>query len=187
MTRPRRADPLTNPKDTPAEYAIAAALQALDRVASKYETAWGIGRLPRLVSPSTAARFDSARKKLNDAIASGDADTVATRAEIMVRGWHALDKEAREADNAPEDEDRFWCVRADDGTAFVFVQHETDTHLASRRFPDHRVWSMPEVIRVLTDPDLASINQVKQIFSGATVSAVRAVKTGPLDEDEIPF
>lgn len=187
MTKPRRADPLTNPRDTAAEYAIAAALQALDRVASKYETAWGIGRLPRLVSPSTAARFDSARKKLNDAIASGDAEAVATRAEIMVRGWHALDKEAREADNAPEDEDRFWAIRADDGTAFVFVQHETDTHLASKRFPDHRVWSLPEVIRVLTDRDLASVNRAKQIFSGATVTEVRAVKSGPLEEDTIPF
>lgn len=187
MARPRPADPLTNPKDTPAEFALAAALQPLDRVAAMYEAQWGVGRLERLVSPATAAKFASAKAKLDAAIQSGDQDAVVTRADILIRGWHALNREAQDAGHLPHDAGQYWGITADNGDAYIFVQHETDTTLAAKLFPGHRVWSLPEVIRVLTDRDLASVNRAKQIFSGATVTEVRAVKSGPLEEDTIPF
>lgn len=187
MSKPRPADPLTNPRDTPAEYAIAAALQSLDRVASEYEAQWGVGRLERLVSPATAAKFASAKAKLDAAIQSGDSDAVVTRADIMIRGWHALNREAQDAGFLPHDARQLWAVRADDGTPFVFCQHETDTRAARAEYPDHRVWSLPEVIRVLASADMHGVNRAKQIFSGATVTEVRPVKSGPIEEDQIPF
>lgn len=187
MNKPARHNSWHAHADTSAERQIAAALEPLDRVAREFEAQWGIGRLERLVSPATAAKFASARDKLDAAIQSGDSDQVVTRADIMIRGWKALDKEARETGNKPGDVGRFWATRADDGTKFVFVQHETDTGNAAEWFPGHRVWSMPEVIRVLASADLAGVHRAKELFPGATVQAVNVKTDGPVREDELPF
>src|SRR4051794_26416265 len=65
--RTARADSLSNPDGTASEWAIASALAPLDKVVVEAEARWGVGQLERLVSPATAARFGSARKKLDDA------------------------------------------------------------------------------------------------------------------------
>ena len=187
MNKPARHNSWHAHADTTAERQIAAALEPLDRVAREHEAQWGIGRLERLVSPATAAKFASARDKLDTAIQAGDPDAVVTRADIMIRGWKALDKEAQEAGHMPFGARQLWTIRADDGTPYAFVQHETDIRAAQAECPDHRIWSLPEVIRVLASTDLAGVNRAKQIFPGAVVTEVRPVKTGPLVEDELPF
>lgn len=77
--------------------AVSEALKPLDRIAVEMEAKWGAGRLPRLVSPELAARFGSAQDKLNAAIRLNDADAVAQRAAVLIRGWKALDLAASEA------------------------------------------------------------------------------------------
>ena len=187
MTKPARHNSWHAHADTSAERQIAAALEPLDRVAREFEAQWGIGRLERLVSPATAAKFASARDKLDAAIQSGDPDQVVTRADIMIRGWKALDKEARETGFLPHDARQLWSVRADDGTPYAFCQHETDMRAARAELPDHRIWSMPEVIRVLASHDLAGVNRAKELFPGATVQAVNVKTDGPVREDGLPF
>ena len=77
--------------------AVTEALRPLDRVAVEIEGKWGVGRLVRLVTPDMAARFGSAKDKLNDAIRANDGEAVANRAAVLIRGWQALDKAATEA------------------------------------------------------------------------------------------
>ena len=49
---------------------IAGAVKPVDAVAKEMETIWGRGRLQELVSPETAALFESAKAKLDIGITS---------------------------------------------------------------------------------------------------------------------
>ena len=80
---------------------VDAALAPLDRLAREMEGAWGYRRLQSLASPDLAVKFESARQKLDEAIKAQDADAVAKRAEILMRGWQALAKTAGEQGHAP--------------------------------------------------------------------------------------
>ncbi len=55
------------------------------------EIKWGCDRLPGLVAPQTAAKFGSAKAKLDAAIELNVAADVARTASVMLRGWAALD------------------------------------------------------------------------------------------------
>jgi FAD/FMN-containing dehydrogenase len=180
------ADSLLNPHGSANEWAVAAALEPLDKVASETEARWGIGTLERLVAPDTAARFASARKKLDIAIDAGDWEDVSKRAAVMIRGWQALEAAAVEAGHKPLDVTRFWAHEDDNGVRLLFVQHELDMQAAVAKFPDHRVWSMSEVGRVLSAHSLEAVlaSKVKDQFPGATVTDIRTRQ--PLN-DEIPF
>lgn len=186
-----RADALTHSEASASQWAIASALEPLDKVAIEMEARWGIGVLERLVSPDTAAKFGSARKKLNDAIGADDWEEGARRANVMIRGWQALEKEAIAAGHEPNDTGSLWAIEAADGKKFVFVQHERDMGAAIKKFPDHTCWAMSEVIRVLAQHSLeaAAANRVKETFPGATVVELRPPKSkwNDICNDEIPF
>lgn len=191
MQKPNSADSLINSDATSNQWAIAAALEPLDKVAIEMEARWGVGVLERFVTPETAARFASARKKLNDVIYGNDWQEVAKRASVMIRGWQALEKEAIETGKKPAEADRFWCVESSDGTKYVFVQHGRDMQAAIKQFPDHQAWAMTEVVRILAGQSLvtAAAARAKEVFPGAEVTAVR--KPNVLQKagmnDEIPF
>lgn len=100
--RTQRADPVVNPVSTESEAAWRAALQYADEAALKIEGQWGIGKLERLVAPELAAKFAMAQWQLDDAIRAGDAQLAAQKSAAIARGWHALDKAARDAGHTPE-------------------------------------------------------------------------------------
>ena len=184
------ADPLLNAHGSPRDWAMAAALEPLDKVASELEAQWGCGRLERLVSPETAAKFASARKKLDDAIELNEPDQVAHRAGVLIKGWRAMDREAQLEGHSPGDPDKFWCVQSGSGEKYVIVQHETDTHLAAKLFPDHKAWSMNELARVLESAEWSLVARTKEVFPAATVSEVRDEPRKPVDwkhGDQLPF
>ncbi len=184
--KPRTYDRLTNHGLSPEQAAIAAALQPLDKVASETEARWGIGVLERLVSPETAAKFASARVKLDNAIDAGDLDIVHRRASVMIRGWKAMEGEALKYRNKPGfDADKAWAATADDGTAYIITRTTEDSGHASKAHPDHRVWSLPEILRVLQSHELELVNKTKTLFPGATV--VRAERKKVNMDEEIPF
>ena len=66
------------------------AMRPVDAIAAELELRWGVGKLETLVTPETAARFESARAKLDVAIFNKDPELVIKRAGIMKRGWEAL-------------------------------------------------------------------------------------------------
>ncbi len=190
MSKPRPYDRLLNHGLSPEQAAIAAALQPLDKVSSETEARWGIGVLERLVSPETAAKFASARVKLDNAIDAGDLEEVTKRASVMIRGWKAVEEEAL-ANKSPKqnrpDLERSWFVEGDDGARYCFVHHEADTTLALKAYPDHIVWSMNEVVRILQSHELALVSKTKEIFPGAVVTRAERVRPKVNFDEEIPF
>ena len=178
-----KPDPITNWKDycnAEAE-AVYHALRPLDQVARAMEKKWGVDRLPALVSPETAAKFGSAKGKLDAAIQSGTIDEVTHKTKVMMRAWNALDKEA-EATGAEALEPEVWTVKVNQ-QRYAFVQSNAEAWKASPKLKGVRVMSLDEVARLL-DTQFEAVGQVKDAFPGATVKD--AGKRQPLD-DEIPF
>jgi hypothetical protein len=161
--------------------AVTEALRPLDRIAVEMEGKWGVGRLTRLVSPEIAARFGSAKDKLNEAIRSNDGDEVAKRAAVMIRGWQALDKAATEAgcETLPL---RTVAVQHE-GRAYVVAWDRADVHKAAKlsRTPENVV-SVHELL-VAYEALRAKVDGVKQAFPGAELMKVSIPPGG----DALPF
>jgi hypothetical protein len=161
--------------------AVTEALRPLDRIAVEMEGKWGVGRLVRLVSPEIAARFGSAKDKLNEAIRSNDGDEVAKRAAVMIRGWQALDKAATEAgcEALPL---RTVAVQHN-GRAYVVAWDRADVHKAAKlsRTPEN-VLTVQELL-VAYEALRAKVDGVKQAFPGAELTQVSIPPGG----DALPF
>jgi len=99
--RQKKSDRLLYSGISKEEMACDMAVAPMDRLAEHFETVWGIDRLPELVSPATAAKYGSAMAKLNAALASNDPAEVQLRAEVVMRGLHAMDAEAKQLGAQP--------------------------------------------------------------------------------------
>jgi hypothetical protein len=161
--------------------AVTEALRPLDRIAVEMESKWGVGRLPRLVPPDMAARFGSARDRLNEAIRENDGEEVAKRAAVMIRGWKALDVAARDAgcEALPL---RTVGVRHE-GRSYVVAWDRADVHrAASLSDAPENVVTVHELL-IAYEALRARIDGVKTAFPGAEV--VRAAF--PPGGDSVPF
>lgn len=194
-SRARRDKPdrFTNPLDIsdPVAEGIWHAIQPLDRVARETEDRWGVNRLPELVTPETAQRFGQAKAKLDAAIDANDADEVARRAAVMMRGWAALVKEATELGHKPLQADA-WMFTLTDGTQAALARTTADARKIAADQGGVRVYSLDEVSRIVSMLDAQGVGAVKQLFPGAEVTAVRKKIEQPPEEwwdhgDEVPF
>ena len=181
----RRPDPIVAPDGVgdPMAEGIAHALRPLDRTAIEMEEKWGIDRLATLVTPATAARFGSAKAKLDAAIRENDAAEVAKRAAVMIRGWSAMDVEAIVA-GATWGEPQAW-VWLDDGVPHAFVKGTAEALRYGKEHPGVSVWTMAEVVRVaasFSEKQQELVAAVKTTFPGAVVRRVTA-----LPDDGLPF
>jgi len=165
---------------------IDGALKPLDALAGEMEARWGVGRLQELVSPTTAAKFQSAKHKLDVAISEKSAGEVISRADILMRGWKALEQEAIEGGYKPMPPE-VWIASAPaefghEAIEFAIVKDNSDASLAQT---DMRVYTLVEVARIirsLEEKSRASIDAAKANFAGAKIVDVREVV-----DDDIPF
>jgi hypothetical protein len=170
--------------------AVAAALVPLDRVAADVERRWGPGRVEALVGPETAARFGSARRRLDEAVESGVVEDVAKRAAVLMRGWQALDAEAGALGATPLPAGVVGATV--DGVRYVVAMHDRDAAAPGLSCDGETVVSLPELLRVWRDRwarAAVTADAAKAVFPGAVVARVtrdEAEAENGLD-DEIPF
>lgn len=163
----------------------------LDETAHALEMKWGVDRLPRLVTPETAARFGYYRDKLNAAIEAG-ADNVAELAGIVERGWLAMDKEATARGCFPLPPACF-SVKVDDHIVEIAQDQAHATALiwwAKNEGRTVAVWTLEEVATVLRLYGIA--HAAKEVWPGARVTTppaeMRQGKRRADDlDDPIPF
>ena len=183
--RTPRADSITSPARNATDAAWRAAVQSVDATAEEIEGVWGIARLERLVPPELAARFATAQFQLDEAIASGDVAAASAKASALSRGWHALDRAAREAGHVPEDPRRVWFHEAASGKRYAVALDEAEVVAVARKFPDHVAVSVAELVRLMETTRAGVFAQaVKQAFPGAHVAEPKPLPKGG---DEIPF
>lgn len=173
--------------DSVAE-AIHHAIKPLDKIASDAETKWGCDRLPELVSPEMASRFGSAKAKLDAAIVLNDPQEVIKRADVLARGWAAMDTEATQRGNKALVPD-VWSYTTDDGFKCAIARSNADAFKAIKTMPEFEgvaVYSLEEVGRILEANTL--LNVVKKNFPDAVVENIRP-RSGKREKlnKEIPF
>jgi hypothetical protein len=193
--------PLGSPKSWASSYgthlAGQAAIDGADHAAITMEQKWGAGRLRLLVDTAMREKFDKQRFKLNAAIWHGDLASVQQEAQRMINAWMALDR-AAEAAGASQNGPEHWEVALADGTVAVILK----TPGAMATFtgdPDGRqvvFYSLDEIGVMLSN--YREVVQVKEVFPGAKVEAIRRIINDPLDgfrdgrrledtlDDEIP-
>lgn len=163
---------------------IAGAVKPLDALAVEMESRWGRGRLEELVSPSTAARFEAAKAKLDIAIHDRDVGLVIKRAETMMRGWKALENEAIAAGYEPAPPDVWFChAPAEDGkeeVSFAIAKTASTANLAQTDLP---VYTLDEVARIVRAWRLKHlVHSVKDVWPDAELISI-----DELPKDDVPF
>lgn len=159
------------------------ALEPLDRVAVEMEGKWGVGRLPRLVTPEMAAKFSSAREKLDEAIRANDLDAVVAKASVLIRGWQALDQAATDAGHKTYPE-AVWS-KLHRGTKYTIVLDRADvSKVAKDSKHPATVVTLDELLVVWDDfQGRRVIEETKTLFPGATVEKAGITEM----DDDIPW
>lgn len=161
---------------------------ALDQIANDMERRWGVDRLPRLVSPETAARFNAAR----DIHGAGPTDT-RSQVELdamMARAWAALDAEAtqRGASPLPPAIHEIPIEGCPGAVAAICLDDEHAQAVLLRAKAEGRcvsVWTLAECVRVIQANEL--VNRIKDKWPGAVVLPAKAPRVRLVDDAEIPF
>lgn len=162
------------------------AMRPVDAIASEMELRWGVGKLETLVTPETAAKFESARAKLDVAIFNKDPELVTQRAGVMVRGWKALEAEALRLGHKPAPPE-LWYAKAPeeyglDEMQFVIAKDNSAATLAQTDLPVYTVTEVARIIRLWRSQ--SDVSKVKNIFAGAEVVRMDG---DLIDDKEIPF
>jgi hypothetical protein len=191
-TERRRPDIFTDPEvhGNSIRDAIHHAILPLDRVASEMEMKWGCERLPSLVSPETAARFGSAKAKLDVAIQANDPQEVARRAVVMIKGWAKMDLEATETGHEALSPD-IWSYTTSTGFKIAVARSNADA-LKSIRTDDRlagvAVYSMDEIARILEADSYRLLETVKTTWPEAKITKIRKEKAPASEfDDDVPF
>jgi len=163
------------------------AIAPMDRLAEQMDPHWGIDRLPEMVTPETAAKYGSAMQKLNAALEANDPAEVQLRAEVVMRGLHAMDAEAKQLGAQPASTE-VWEVELNGETVGIMRDARGWKAIQAQR-PDLRLVTLREVAIALeawqqTVPAEYE-RAIKASFGdGAEVVAYKREKN--LD-DELPF
>ena len=161
---------------------IQAALQDFDRALHHTEKAWGVDRLPLLVSQETRLKYWKAVDALNEALYTGNADRVKTLAANLVKGLHHLEDEALTANRKTLDPE-IWETPLPDGRVLRVVRAWPERAYRPEDDPGVVTYTLEEVGRLLGSQ--AFLSAVKKEWPAAHVTEVRT-KTGELNDD-IPF
>jgi hypothetical protein len=162
------------------------AMKPVDAIAAELELRWGAGKLETLVTPETAAKFESARAKLDVAIFNRDPEVVIQRAGVMVRGWKALEAEALRLGHKPMPPELWYATApaefGDEQMQFVIAKDNSAATLAQTDLPVYTVTEVARIIRAWRGN--LGVDTVKDIFAGAEIIRI----DGEFEEDkEMPF
>jgi len=184
----RRPDKITAPETycDPISDAIFHAVQTLDHVVVQMDEKWGVDRLPALVSAETAAKFGSARAKLDAALERNDDADVVRRCSVLARGYAAMDAEAERLGRETM-KPHAWVWRDENGNAHAFVRGSAEAIAYAKQHPGVSVFTMAEISRLARFVQAESgklADKVKTTFPGAEVVDIRQKE---VPNDELPF
>jgi hypothetical protein len=158
----------------------------LDAVAARYEREWGIGRLPLLVSPESAAKWQTAL----DMLAADDPPPGRSWEQVyasLARGWNAMVAEARARGHDPLPgpvAEAEW----DPGKVFAIALDATHKQaLELRAKHDKRrhysVWTVVEVATLIRA--IPIVTSIKDMFPGAEILPPRLPPVGRVPRDDL--
>ena len=161
-------------------------LKPLDEKAREKQSKWG-DRLPSLVAPDLAGRFEAAYEALGEAVDANDVKRTHDIATQLLRAWDVLEKAALDAGHHPLHEDAY-CMEMDDGR-IVCIALDGWASLR-QKYPEWIVYSFSDAARVLcADFSARFLDEAFSAFPKAHVkSIIRNGEEHSRDiNDEIPW
>jgi len=167
--------------------AVYGQLMPLDKIARDKVEKWG-DRLPSLVSPETAGKFEAAYEALGEAVKDNDVMRTHKLAGQLMKGWQVLEDEAMANGHEPLHGDAY-CVEMEEGDIVCFALNEV--RKIREQNPTWVVYSFEDAARVLRE-DFTSrfLDNAFNTFPNAKVTEV--IRNGKPDlnwaiGDEIPW
>ena len=148
---------------------LMAMIEAVDEIGRSMDDKWGVGRLPRLVDPITAARFARQVHKFGLACWGDELGDVAAHAPAMVRAYQVLDHMAEVAGHRPTPPEQ-WEFETAEGQV-ILVRHSGDIARAQTHGRACQIWSLEEVATLVALHQL--LVSVKTHFPGAAIVRTR--------------
>ena len=166
---------------------LMAMIEAVDEIGRSMDDKWGVGRLPRLVDPLTAAKFARQVDKFGKACWGPELGDVAAHAPAMVRAYQALDALAQAAGHRPTPPEQ-WEFEIAEGLV-ILVRHSDQIADVQTHGRACQIWSLEEVASIARlHPFLVS---VKTHFPGAAIVRTRPGRdvVNAMDDDlsSLPF
>jgi len=160
----------------------------LDAIAARHEREWGMGRLPLLVSPESAARWQTAQDMLAADYPPAGRTWDDLRASLA-RGWAALAAEARARGHEPLpapvaeaewEPGRVFAVALD-----AWHKQALELRAKADKRESYSVWTVAELAVLIRSIPLVST--IKDMFPAAEILPPRLPPVGRVPRDEIPF
>lgn len=187
-----KTDRLLNPGATSAEIRCDHAVAPWDRAARAMEEKWGMGKLPGLVSPALSERYGAAVAHMFACMDRGDSAATAAAAENCVKGLAKMDAEAMAAGHKPPSVEA-WQIEYE-GRKYAIIKDVADWQIAESQYPGWQIVTLREAAVAIHEfkSAIAVANEVKAIFPGAEITAIRSKSKPetPLEdelEDFVPF
>lgn len=170
-----------------ADYSTAKAiLDGVDEAVAASERTWGVGRLRLLVEDDLRARWDRQWSAWCGACEAYDLAGIRAQGAAVRRALGVLEAAARAAGHGPIQSD-VWEV-AHEGRVIAVCQTPAEAHAVAADGRRLEVWTVDELVRVALSGQRAALSEVKRVFPGAEVTALRT--RGPIDwaagGDELP-
>lgn len=164
-------------------------LKPLTRRKRNADQKWGYDRLLEIVPTDWARKFGIAHEALEQALIAETPDVkhIQNRAENLIRAYDKLDEIAG-ASGAERSPEFLWHMEVS-GKPAILALDRASMMAAVKQFPDHLIYSLDEIERLIELKSLDLVNAAKAVFAGAEVIDVRKADTGGAKglDQEIPF
>lgn len=168
----------------PTDYSVVkSVLDGVDHTISTAERTWGVGRLRLLVSDDLRARWDRQWLAWCRAVEGNDVAAIVKHGAAVRRAVAALEAEARALGGQPLTPE-VWETRHGD-RAIVVCRTSTEAGVVAREGRKAEVWMLDELVRMAL-ADRPALAAVKQVFPGATVTAIKPRVDWAAGGDEMP-
>ena len=182
-TRQKKHDTLIHGKTTAEQVRCDMALAPFDHAVREMDKAWGVDRLPELVSIQSADKWGKAMAGLNDAIQNEDPDKVQFWVEVSLRGLNAMNDEAIKMGHQKSDP-QIWEYEYE-GQQYGIIEDGRHWPAAYAKRPKLVIFTMREVAVALHAHRNGLVEAVKLSFPGAEISSI--TDRGRNMEDDINF
>lgn len=163
-------------------------LKPLTRRKSNADQKWGYDRLLEIVPTEWARNFGIAHEALEQSLIAETPDTkhIADRADNLIRAYNKLD-EIADASGVERSPEMLWHMEVS-GKPAILALDRASMMAAVKQFPDHLIYSIDEIERLIESKSLDLVNAAKAMFAGAEITDVRKADRSPESLDqEIPF
>jgi hypothetical protein len=147
---------------------------------------WGWGVWQRMCAPEMASKYRAARERYLDAIRDRDREAVEGSCSNLVKGLRMIDEDISKH-HKPDDV--FYLHARIEGRHFYMVSDQMDMQriLPVMKGKDPVVYTLDEVVRIISAHCMDAPNNIKQMFPGAELRSVEFKHNKDQVDDQVPF